>query len=218
MINVTRRPYSFNGDSGRGRSGGGGLAGAGTPEGSEPTWHESLLGYMGSEAGREAAERGMYALGARAGVRLDYGVRTNWQPVKSQRLMLWAARHGKQEEYMDALGRMHFEQRRSASHTATLLEAAAEVGLDVGAARAFLEGDGLEEDVWQSYGETIRKHGISAIPYFIFGFQGMRTPFRTDGTSEAIAVNGSGDPEQFLGVLEALYQVFRDTGGVADGA
>lgn len=206
VVNVTRHPYSFSGDTRSNRDG--------VPEGSEKTWHESLLGYTGSEAGRVAAERGLSALGAKAGVRLDYGVRTNWHPVRSQRLMLWAARFGKQEEFMDLLGAKHFEQQKSASHTTTLLEAAAEVGLDVGEADMFLESDELESYVWRSYGDTIRKHGIRAIPYFIFGFPGMRTPFRPDGQSEAIAVNGSGDSEQFLGVLDTLYQDFQDTNDI----
>ena len=72
------------------------------------------------------------------------------QPVNSQRLMLWAARFGKQEVksaslslapcvpsqqickctcmqvYMDALGKRHFEQRSSASHSSTLLDVIAE--------------------------------------------------------------------------------------------
>ena len=37
LLNVTRHPYSFNGDSRRGS-----LAGHGTKEGNEPTWHDSL--------------------------------------------------------------------------------------------------------------------------------------------------------------------------------
>ena len=91
---MTRRPYSFNGDRTTVPDGAG-LAGAGTPEGEEPTWHESLLGYCGGDArARDAAEASMREIGRLAGVRLDYGVRTNWQPVDSQRVMLWAARFG----------------------------------------------------------------------------------------------------------------------------
>ena len=72
-------------------------------------------------------------LASEAGISLDYQVQTNWQPVDSQRLMLWAARFGKAELYMDALGHQHFECRKSASHSKTLLQVAAQVGLDVAA-------------------------------------------------------------------------------------
>jgi hypothetical protein len=32
-----------------------------------------------------------------AGIRFDYSVRTHWQPIESQRALLWAGRFGKQE-------------------------------------------------------------------------------------------------------------------------
>jgi len=54
----------------------------------------------GSADARAQAEQHMYELGLAAGVKIDYNVQTNWQPVNSQRLMLWAARFGKQEVYM----------------------------------------------------------------------------------------------------------------------
>ena len=100
---MTRRPYSFNGDRTTVPDGPG-LAGAGTPEGEEPTWHESLLGYCGGDAAaRDAAEASMREIGRLAGVALDYGVQTNWQPVDSQRVMLWAARFG-EDAFMDRRG------------------------------------------------------------------------------------------------------------------
>ena len=73
----------------------------------------------------------MRQLGRRVGIELDYNVQTNWQPIDSQRLMLWARRFGKAEAYMSALAQRHFEQRQSASHRTTILEAAEEAGLDV---------------------------------------------------------------------------------------
>mmetsp|Transcript_18618 Transcript_18618/g.57352 ORF Transcript_18618/g.57352 Transcript_18618/m.57352 type:complete len:231 (-) Transcript_18618:115-807(-) len=182
------------------------LAGAGTPEGSEPTWHDSLLGYCnGDVQRRDAAEAGMRMLGRRAGIEMDYGVQTNWQPVDSQRAMLWARRSGKAEVFMDFLGHRHFEQRASASHRRTLLDAATASGLDAAALDAFLSTDELVDDVWKSYGSTIDEKGIHAIPYLVFGLPGMTSPFR-DGPLPNITVNGSGDPEQFLDVFEQLLR------------
>mmetsp|Transcript_85333 Transcript_85333/g.198394 ORF Transcript_85333/g.198394 Transcript_85333/m.198394 type:complete len:213 (-) Transcript_85333:162-800(-) len=205
MLNVTRHPYSFIGDN---RTEGGSLQGFGTPEGQEKTWHESLLGYCGgSESVRREAEETMRQLGRRAGIELDYGVQTNWQPVDSQRLMLWAGRFGKQEKYMSALARLHFEECTSASHRATLLRAAEASGLDVDAARAFLDTDELRAEVWRSYGETIHEKGIHAIPYFVFNSPLTDGgPFRS-GNGKPVIINGSGDEQVFLDVFE---QFLRD--------
>ena len=93
---------------------------------------------------------------------MDFNVQVQWQPVDSQRLLLWAGRFGKQEAYMSALGRRHFEERQSASHRSTLLEAAKEAGLDVEQAEAFLNTDGYWEHVWRSYHETIFDKKIEA--------------------------------------------------------
>lgn len=181
------------------------MAGAETREGFEPTWHESLLGYCGDDvARRDAAEAGMRVLGRRCGVELDYGVRTNWQPVDSQRAMLWARRFGLAEDFMDALGHAHFERRESASHRPTLVAAARDAGLDGDALARFLDTKELVDDVWASFGGTIRDKGIHAIPYFVFGPPGVRTPFRDAGVLAAETVNGSGDPAAFLAVFEAL--------------
>ena len=62
-----------------------------------------------------------------AGIKFDFSVNTDWQPVNSQRLLLWAGKFGKQEEFMTALNKRHFEQRKSASEDATLVETAVEV-------------------------------------------------------------------------------------------
>ena len=137
-VDVWRRPYSFLGDApeGRGRL-------------RNTTWHESLIDYTdGTEHSARRFERGLNALGARNDVTFDFGVRTHWQPVESQRAQLWASRFGKAELFMDALGTKHFSQRQSASDRQTLLTCAAEVGLDADALDAFLRADDLRDEVW----------------------------------------------------------------------
>lgn len=202
LLDVTRHPYSFLGDH---RGSGPGLSGWKTPEGKEPTWHESLLGYCNnSEERRKNAEEGMRMLGRTCGIELDYNVQTNWQPVDSQRIMLWANKSGKQEEYMTALGKKHFEQRKSASHRRTILEAVEEVGLDPKAAEALLNTNAFQDQVWESYGSTIHEKGIHAIPFFCFNSPLTDGgPFRS-GRGKAEIVNGSGDPQQFLEVFEKM--------------
>lgn len=152
----------------------------------------------------------MRELGERAGIRLDYNVQTNWQPVDSHRAMLWARQFGKAENYMSALARKHFEERTSASHRATILAAAEEAGLDREALQAFLDTDELRDEVWRSYGSTIKEKGIHAIPYFVFNSPlSDGGPFRS-GKGRPVIINGSGDEAQFLEVFEHLFaQVHR---------
>ena len=103
----------------------------------------------GSEEARAGAEQHMYQLGLKAGVKINYDVQTKWQPVDSQRVMLWARQFGKAEEYMDHLARGHFEKQKSASHTASILEAASKAGLPEEDVKAMLATDDYREDVWR---------------------------------------------------------------------
>ena len=149
------------------------------------------------------------ALGASAGIDFDLEVRAQYQPIESQRLLLWAGRHSLQEEFMAALNRRHFERRESASRRPTLLAAAAEVGLDVKAATAFLDTAELEDEVWQSYGETIRTANIRAIPLFAFSVPDLGAvggPFRSAGAYESYVVRGSSGRQNFLNLFELMLR------------
>jgi len=200
-INVSRHPYSFIGDS----RGGGSLDGHGTEL--KKTWHDSLLGYMGNDPNRRTqAEASMLHLGKQAGITFDYNVLTQWQPVESQRLLLWAGRYGKQEEFMTNLNHRHFERKESASVRANLLNAAEDVGLDRELANAFLDTKELEADVWKSYGGTIEK-GIHAIPLFIYNVPHLNAsggPFRRRGDREPWVVSGSMDEDYFFSLFETI--------------
>jgi predicted DsbA family dithiol-disulfide isomerase len=155
------------------------------------------------------AEKGMYQLGLAAGIKFNYEVLAQWQPVESQRLLLWSGRYGLQEEYMSALNKRHFEQKQSASDRRTLLEAAREVGLDVQAAETFLDSDELEDVVWKSYGRTIREHGIHSIPLFAMSVPAIDAiggPMRPTGTFPAYVVRGSMDRDYFVELFEVIMR------------
>lgn len=198
QIDVTRHPYSFLGDS---------VSTTGRRD-QISTWHDGLLGYVGGDpAARDRAEEGMRAQGRAAGIEFDFHVNTHWQPVDSQRLLLWAARFGKQEEFMSELNKRHFEGRTSASERPTLLAAAAAAGLDASAAAAFLSGRELEVEVWKSYGETIHAKGIRSIPLFVFNVPQLNLvggPFRA-GPGTPFVVNGSMDAPTFLRIFTAAH-------------
>jgi len=205
---VTRHPYSFLGDS---------KSGGHLRSGGDATWHDGLVDYTGgTEEGARRAEAGLSQLGRAADISFRFDVRTDWQPVDSQRLLLWAGRVGKQEHFMTAINRAHFERAHSASERGTLLEACRDVGLDAAAAAAFLDSDELRDAVWKSYGDTIRGHGIQAIPFFVFhhaesGATGG--PFRPRGEHDPWFVNGSMDADHFLQIFTQIRERALEGGG-----
>ena len=71
----------------------------------------------GSEAGAHAAEAQLSSLAKAAGICFRFDQRTDWQPVESQRALLWAARQGKAEPFMDRLNQRHFEHGQACAPT-----------------------------------------------------------------------------------------------------
>lgn len=203
-LRVTRHPFSFLSD----------LEGAARDRlqlKAEGTWHERLLDYThGDEHLRDQAMAGMIMAGRPHGIEFDYNVYINRQPVDSQRVLLYAARRGKQEEYVSALSKRHFtqgSQGESASKRHTILAAAAEAGLDQENVAAFLETDELRDVVWRSYGDMPRR-GIGAIPFFVFnvpelGLEGG--PLRPQRAGSPPTVNGSMQVQTFTDIFESLW-------------
>uniref|UniRef100_A0A7S2CX16 DSBA-like thioredoxin domain-containing protein n=1 Tax=Haptolina brevifila TaxID=156173 RepID=A0A7S2CX16_9EUKA len=154
---------------------------------------------------------GMKEAGKPLGIDFDYNCYINRQPIDSQRMLLYAARHGKQEEYMTCLNKRHFTQGsdgESASKRHTVLAAAKEAGLDPQEAEAFYDSGELRDVVWKSYGE-MPKRGINAIPLFVFnvpeiGVEGG--PLRPHATgSQPPIVNGSMTIELFENLFDDLW-------------
>lgn len=213
-VNVTRHPFSFLGqmppeeDSGHAEKWGG------WPRlRREGKWHDRLMDYSGSSQGRDQFEAQVGQLGEAAGIQFDFNVHLNRQPIDSQRLLLWAARFGKGEDFIAALSDRHF-QRGSEGECATcrptLLAAAAEAGLDVDAAKTFLDTNELFEEVWAKYGE-MPALGIRAIPLFCFSVPQaglLSGPFRSANKEieEGAVMSGSGNKHQFLRVFEQIYR------------
>ena len=211
-LNVTRHPYSFVGDRPAQQQRQGELDGLGTADDALRTFGEQMAGRFPTAPTEEARRERMkpfIALGAAAGINFDLEVKAQYQPIESQRLLLWAGKFGKQEEYMSALNSLHFEQRKSASLRSTVLSAATQAGLDAEAAAAFLDGDDLEGEVWRSYGDTIREAGIKAIPLFAFSVPSLGAvggPFRAPGEYESYVVRGSSGEENFLRLFELILR------------
>jgi len=198
-VDVWRRPYSFHADAPDGKS-----------RIRNTTWHESLVDYTdGTETGAFRFERSLSALGEPLGVAFNFDVKTHWQPVESQRAQLWASQRGLAETFMDELGKRHFERATSASDRATLLECAAAVGLSSAELDAFLDSDQLREEVWRSYGDTVRDMGIHSIPLFVFSLEANGGPFR-EGVGATFTHGGSGSPEAFDQLFQRAWAAAAD--------
>jgi hypothetical protein len=71
-----------------------------------------------------------------------------------------------------------------------------------------------EDVVWKSYGDTIKRYGIHAIPYFVFSVPELGMvggPFRA-GQGEAPTpwiVNGSMDSDRFLKIFSEVYNLWK---------
>jgi len=204
-LRVTRHPFSFIGDQDQScdalhlkRQG---------------TWKDRLLDYTGGDPRlRDQVMAGMKEAGKPLGIHFDYNCYIDRQPIDSQRMLLFAARHGKQEEYMTCLNRRHFtrgSQGESASKSHTILAAAKEAGLDAAEADAFLKSGELRDQVWRSYGQ-MPKLGITAIPLFVFnvveiGLEGGPLRPHASSTGTPPIVNGSMTVELFEGIFDDLW-------------
>lgn len=149
-------------------------------------------------------------LGEQAGISYKHGVEMVWQPVDSQRILLWAGRFGKQEEVADEIGKLHFEEVRHNNDRSTLLAACERVGLDVDAAEAFLDTDEMVDRVWWSYGTTIRYYGIKEIPCYVLNRIGVPGPFSgffDAATSPApYILYGATEPDDVMDALELIRE------------
>ena len=127
-LNVTRRPFSFLGQQPADVDDGHSDQWGGFPRlKRKGIWHERLMDYAGSPTGRDQFEAQMTKLGEAAGISFDFNAYIDRQPFESQRLLLWAGRFGKGEQFISALSDRHFQQGsqgESASKRSTLLAAA----------------------------------------------------------------------------------------------
>ena len=157
--------------------------------------------------GGESAVEGLAALGAGVGVPFDFDVDFEWHPVDSQRMLFFAGRYGKQEAFVTALAKRHFEGRQAAGSRAAVLAAAADVGLDGAEAAAFLDGDEFRAEVWASYAATVGKHGIHSIPFFVFnGPSTEGGTFRRGDCMGEHTVRGSASSHEFLLIFEDIKE------------
>lgn len=106
---------------------------------------------------------------ARAGVAMDFA-RVARQPNTrdAHRLILWAGVEGRQDAVMAALMEGHFTQGRDIGDTPTLVEIAAEAGMDAAVVRRLIASQ-ADCDTVAAIGAEARMMGITGVPSVVIG-------------------------------------------------
>ncbi|MBE0547821.1 MAG: DsbA family oxidoreductase [Rubrivivax sp.] len=158
---------------------------------------EDTVAYLSRKYGISAAQimQNQAAIRARgAAVGFTFGTRERvWNTFDAHRLLCWAETAGHQRELKHALLRAYHGEGRNPGAHDVLLDLAAEVGLDVEAAREILASDAYADEVrererfWQ-------RAGISSVPSVIVNerhlIQGGQPPEVFEQALRQIAAEG----------------------------
>lgn len=127
---------------------------------------------------------------ARDGLEYHLAEARSGNTVDAHRLLHLAAERGMQAPVLERLYRAHFTELRSIFETGSLVDLAAEAGLDATEARTVLEGDAYLDRV-RGDEAVARSLGISGVPFFV-----------VDGT---FGVSGAQPVEAFEGALAQAW-------------
>ncbi len=106
--------------------------------------------------------------------------------LDAHRLVAWAQTQGDVGPLMEALFRAYFTEGRFTGDRTILANIAGDVGLDAGAARAFLDSNAGVQEV-ELADRRARSLGVDAVPFFVFAEQiGVPGAFPTEALVEAI--------------------------------
>lgn len=134
---------------------------------------------------QQVAERG-----AQVGLNFRFDRAQTINTRQAHELSHFAEQHGRQHELMIRLFQAYFTDGQNVGDVDTLVDLAAEVGLDRDAARAALNSGEYSAAVDADIQEA-RAMGISGVPFFVF--------------NRKYAVSGAQPEEVFLRALEAVW-------------
>lgn len=151
------------------------------------TYLEAKFG--GAEARREIEER-LAKTGVADGIMFAFDrIARTPNTFEAHRLMWFAQQHKKPDDLAEGLFHAYFSEGRDIGDGQTLIDIAAEIGLDRDGTRQFLaSGQGVEEvRTEEAAGHRL---GIRGVPYFVLN--GM------------YAISGAQPPDIFVSVLEKV--------------
>jgi predicted DsbA family dithiol-disulfide isomerase len=143
---------------------------------------------MSVEKARQMQEH-MTTVAAAEGLDFRFDAVKPGSTFDAHRLIHHAASEGRQDEMKERLLRAYFTDGISMGDHAALAEAAADVGLDAGEARAALASDRYADDVRRDQARA-RELGIGGVPFFLFNGE--------------LGVSGAQPPEVFAQVFAEL--------------
>jgi len=103
--------------------------------------------------------------------------------VNSHRLMLYGAKHGREDEVAESLFAGYFKEGADLTDLAQLAAIGERAGLERAALAAYLASDEDKDTILQNDIEA-RQNGISGVPFFIF--------------NRRVAVSGAHEPDTLL--------------------
>jgi len=174
--------------------------------GAPPSREESLDEILSRKYGM-SLEKARQMQAHMATVAADEGLDFRFDAVKpgntfdAHRLIHHAASLGRQDEMKERLLRGYFTDGISMGDPAALAEAAADLGLDAGEARAALASDRYADDVRRDEARA-RELGIGGVPFFLFNGE--------------LGVSGAQPPEVFAQVFAEL-RAKEDATGTSAG-
>jgi len=138
-------------------------------------------------------------LGASAGYNFDMDAPLS-NTMDSHRLVLWAQDQeaGKGEELAQRIGVRYFTQRQPLNDREMLIASTAEIGLDLDAARTYLESDEGYDRVKNSV-RQLHAAGVHSIPVFVF---------RSEPVAYSKAVHGSSDVATFRQIFREIAAMY----------
>lgn len=122
-----------------------------------------------------SARAQLTALGADLGIVFNFSDDSRMvNTFLAHQLIEWADDQGRQTDMKLALFKAHFSDGRNVSDLATLVEIAAGLGLDAGAARVALEGETMAWNV-RSMQTFWTDKGVRGVPAMVFGGKHLLT-------------------------------------------
>ncbi len=128
---------------------------------------------------------------AAAGLTMNHHEAKLVNTLHAHRLAHFAAAHGKQAAMLTRLFKAYFTDGLNTADIDTLVQLAAEAGLDPAAARAALESDAYTAEVEADINQAAQ-YGIHGVPFFIF--------------DNKYAISGAQGTAAFSQALEQIWQ------------
>lgn len=132
----------------------------------------------------------MSAMAREVGLEYNFDKAILNNTLDAHRLLHFAKRHGLQSELKERLFRAYYTEGKDTADTDTLVQLAADAGLDAQEARRALD-EGLYADEVRKDQQTAYSLGVQGVPFFVF--------------NDKYGVSGAQAPETFAQVLQKVW-------------